>query len=275
MSSDSITVTCVGPRKARRQLFELFEKTSIGAEGFDTLRQRPNSDYVVCVIDFDEIHETEFSAGHNMIELSNAIHRKLEYFRFDRAHELGHVVMFPDSPSEKFVEMAASLVEYLRPEQRSWLRFVRTPEDAVAQVIQTALPTKQSLPRIESQLDNIPELRSVTHDLTTEGELDARKIKEAFGLDTMSELARAAGITRQALDSNPSTPGVLPVLEELEKIARLRVHPQLKAPEAFKAWWKRKVPILSDRSPYETWRSGGGRKVVELVDSLLTGDTRG
>ncbi len=130
-------------------------------------------------------------------------------------------------------------------------------------------PTQSVRPAI-SILDAFPGIAETTADLRdVDGELNADRVREVFGFPSVDELARVAGIRM------PSAPELMLALETLEKIARVRAVKQLSEPQAFRAWWHRKIPSLGDRSPYDTWLAGNGQTVVELVDRVLVGDTRG
>lgn len=265
-----LTVTCVAPTNTRKHLQKLLQRAGVHAKGADRLEKRPEGDVVICELKANLWKET---SADDWSRWSQAVKAHLGYLRFGSAHELSHVFMCSGSTGAHYVKFVTSVFDHVRPEQR-WLRFVRSPEDAVTQILRIAHhgsgPTG-----VSSTLDGVPDVQQITDDLRADGRLSADKIKRVFGLDTMAELAKAAGISRQALDLNPSTPAVIPVLEVLEQIARVRNLPPLQAPEAFRAWWRRKLPVLNHRSPYEAWKAGRGRAVVELVDSLITGDTRG
>lgn len=133
-----------------------------------------------------------------------------------------------------------------------------------------SVPPTQSVRPAVSILDALSGIEQTTADLRdVDGKLDAGRVREVFGFASVDELARVAGIR------TPSAHDLILALETLEKIARVRAVKQLSETQAFRAWWHRKIPSLGDRSPYDTWLAGNGQTVVELVDRVLVGDTRG
>ena len=139
-----------------------------------------------------------------------------------------------------------------------------------------SVPPTQSVHHATSILDSFPGIGQTTADLRDEhGRLDARRVCEAFGFSNLTELACVAEGKKGVIRDRRSTPTLIPVLETLEKIARIRAIKQVREPDTFRSWWHRKIPSLGDRSPYDTWLEGKGQKVVDLVDRVLVGDTRG
>lgn len=178
------------------------------------------------------------------------------------------VAMLSGIPVKTFFDVISTT-----PNPRSF-DLVRTPEEAVSRVLLAVCKSPHR--KTPSILDAVRGIEDVTKDLRgDDGRLCAKKVKDVFGLDTMAELAEAAGITRQALNDNSSTPAVIPVLESFEQVARLRALKQLSEAGSFRRWWRRKLPSLDNRSPNEAWRAGEIGTVVDLVDGLLTGETHG
>jgi len=88
-------------------------------------------------------------------------------------------------------------------------------------------------------------------------------------------VAAAVGISKQGLEQNPDSEKAQPVLKLFERIARLRAHPQFKAPADLRKWFRRPLPLFSNHSAEELFKAGKLEVVAEKVDQMLTGDFGG
>jgi hypothetical protein len=100
------------------------------------------------------------------------------------------------------------------------------------------------------------------------GRLDARRIAEDMEM-SIAALARAAGVSQQALSSKPDSPaaqaGLLPV-------ARLSsVLNQLFVPEHKRVWLQTPHPRFGDRSPIQAIEAGEAELVLLSVESAQDG----
>jgi hypothetical protein len=125
-------------------------------------------------------------------------------------------------------------------------------------------------------LDRISNVHAIGDDLRDDatGQLDARKVRDLFAIK-MPSIAKAAGITRQALDGNPLSQKAQPVLKLFERVARLRSHPQFTEPANLRKWFRRPLPLFSNHSAEDLFEAGKLDVVATKVDQMLTGDFGG
>jgi hypothetical protein len=108
----------------------------------------------------------------------------------------------------------------------------------------------------------------------TTGGVDARKVRDLFGV-SMPSIAKAAGISRQALNGNPQSEKAQSILKLFERVARLRSHPQFRRPSDLRKWFRRSYPIFSNHSAEDLFKAGKLDVVATKVDEMLTGDFGG
>lgn len=106
------------------------------------------------------------------------------------------------------------------------------------------------------------------------GRVDAKKVAALFSIRTPS-IAKAAGISPQALNANPLSPKAQRVLKLFERIARLRSYPQFKNPEDLRKWFRQSYPLFSGHSAEDLFKAGKLDVVATKVDEMLTGDFGG
>jgi hypothetical protein len=125
-------------------------------------------------------------------------------------------------------------------------------------------------------LDRIPNVDAIEDHLRDDatGKLDARKVGALFAIKTAS-IAKAAGISPQALNENPLSPRAQRVLKLFERVARLRLHPQFRKPADLRKWFRRPLPIFSNHSAEDLFKAGKLDVVATKVDEMLTGDLGG
>lgn len=108
-----------------------------------------------------------------------------------------------------------------------------------------------------------PELRD-----PESGRLNAHRIREATGL-SLAALARASGVTQQALSATPDSPGAQ---TGLLPIARLSVLlDEMFTPEHKRIWLQSPHPRFDDRSPAQAIEAGDAELVALSIESALEG----
>ena len=125
-------------------------------------------------------------------------------------------------------------------------------------------------------LDKVPGIESLGDDLRDDktGRLDAKKVGQLFDI-SIPAIAKAAGITRQALDENPVSPKAQPVLKLFERVARLRSNPQFAKPAQLRKWFRQPLRIFGNHSAEDLFNAGELEVAAAKVDQLLTGDFGG
>ena len=106
------------------------------------------------------------------------------------------------------------------------------------------------------------------------GRLDAKKVGALFQV-SVPAIARAAGITRQALDENPDSDKAQPVLKLFERVARIRSLPQFAEASQLRKWFRQPLPIFRHHSAEDLFKEGKLELAAAKVDQLLTGDFGG
>jgi hypothetical protein len=94
-------------------------------------------------------------------------------------------------------------------------------------------------------------------DLTAK--IDAKRVADLFGIK-MPAIARAAGLSRQAIDENPLSDKAQPVLKLFERAARLRVNPRFREPADLRKWFKRPLPVFSNHSAEKRSKRGNSMR---------------
>ena len=137
--------------------------------------------------------------------------------------------------------------------------------DAAIDAAVASLPTAEERRARSADLLKVitPEFRDAQS-----GRLDARRIAEDMEM-SIAALARAAGVSQQALSSKPDSPaaqaGLLPV-------ARLSsVLNQLFVPEHKRVWLQTPHPRFGDRSPIQAIEAGEAELVLLSVESARDG----
>jgi hypothetical protein len=130
--------------------------------------------------------------------------------------------------------------------------------------------------RMRFILDKVPGIESLGDDLRDDktGRLDAKKVGQLFDI-SIPAIAKAAGITRQALDENPVSPKAQSVLQLFERVARLRSNSQFAEPARLRKWFRRPLPIFGNHSAEDLFNAGRLEVAAAKVDQLLTGDVDG
>ena len=106
------------------------------------------------------------------------------------------------------------------------------------------------------------------------GQLDAKKVGALFQV-SVPAIARAVGITRQALDENPDSEKAQPVLKLFERVARIRSLPQFAEAFQLRKWFRQPLPIFGNHSAEDLFKEGKLELAAAKVDQLLTGDFGG
>lgn len=186
-------------------------------------------------------------------------------------HQGSHVVFFlPGLADDDFVHVFSHLST--RPNFPAW-NIVQSVASAVARLIENVRvkPSAQSL-----VMDAVPGIETLGDDLRDDdsGRLDARKIAKLYGL-SLSDIARAAAVSKQALDQTPDSEKAQPGLRKFEQVSRLRMNPQFKDAAAFRKWFRRPLPLFGNHSAETLVKAGKLSHVAAKVDQLLTGDFGG
>jgi len=106
------------------------------------------------------------------------------------------------------------------------------------------------------------------------GRLDAKKVGALFQV-SVPAIAKAAGITRQALDENPDSEKAQPVLKLFERVARIRSVSQFAEASQLRKWFRQPLPIFGNHSAEDLFKAGKLDVAAAKVDQLLTGDFGG
>jgi len=184
------------------------------------------------------------------------------------------VFCVPGMPGKEYVRVIASM--FKQPERQDELILAHTVPDAVARIIQTAPTRGRVNQRSAFLLDSVPGVDGRCSDLrdSASGRLSAEKVRILFGI-TLTALADAAEISKQALDQNPASEKAQAVLRQFERIARLQGLPQFQKPADLRKWFRRPLPLFSNHSAEELFKEGSLELVAEKVDQMLTGDFGG
>jgi hypothetical protein len=108
-----------------------------------------------------------------------------------------------------------------------------------------------------------PELRD-----PDSGRLNARRISEATGL-SLAALARASGVTQQALSATPDSPGAQTGLLPIAQLSVLL--DEMFTPEHKRIWLQTPHPRFDDRSPAQAIEAGDAELVALSIESALEG----
>lgn len=100
------------------------------------------------------------------------------------------------------------------------------------------------------------------------GRLSAELVAAEFGLP-LAEIARLAGVTRQAVSKTDDAPSLQPTLERLARVARLRT---VLTAKDFLNWLNRPNVQLDGQTPLATILQGEGEAVAGLAESMLVGN---
>jgi hypothetical protein len=148
-------------------------------------------------------------------------------------------------------------------------------EQAPPHVEQEELADQSTTTQHSFVLDKIHDVDAI-NDLRDDstGKLDARKVAALFAIRRPA-IAKAAGISPQALNENPLSPKAQHVLKLFERVARLRLHPQFKEPAKLRKWFRRSLPLFSGHSAEDLFKAGKLDVVATKVDEMLTGDFGG
>jgi hypothetical protein len=143
----------------------------------------------------------------------------------------------------------------------SALREAEAAIDAVVARLPTAEERRARRPHLLEIIP--PELR----DAET-GRLDARRLAAATGL-SLAALARASGVSQQALSATPDLPAAQ---SGLPPIARLSVMlDEMFTPEHKRIWLQTPHPRFGGRSPAEAIEAGDAELVALSVGNALEG----
>jgi hypothetical protein len=166
----------------------------------------------------------------------------------------------------------------LRPWLTSWpdAIFVRNYDEVVTLALQYSmlakkertLPAAVPEPKSIESLPRMLELGEALRDPESH-ELDAKRIAKLFDLQH-AEIARWADISPQALDQQPTSESLQPILRLLERVGRLRIMRQIDE-EKLRQWFKTPLPRLEQHTPFELFQGGSGERVADLVDNLVSG----
>jgi hypothetical protein len=117
---------------------------------------------------------------------------------------------------------------------------VRSPEGDTRRWRSSGYSISDSVSRIDTLGDDLRD--------DTTGKLDAKKVGELFGIK-IPAIAGAVGVSRQSLNDNPFSEKAQPVLKQFERVARLRSMPRFEEPADFRKWFKRPLPVFSNKAP--------------------------
>jgi hypothetical protein len=191
-----------------------------------------------------------------------------------KRYQEGTIVYFLAAiPDEKYLELIAHLSTADAPYRLNLTKYIT---DAVARIIQAEQNDEQGREQDAFVLDLVSGVSALGDDLRDDrsGKLDTKKVADLFGV-SVPDIAKAVGVTPQALSSDPTNDRAQPVLRLFERIARLRAHPQFKEPSELRRWFRRPLPVLGDHSGEDLFKAGKLEIVAVKVDQMLTGEFGG
>jgi hypothetical protein len=141
----------------------------------------------------------------------------------------------------------------------------RREADAAIDAAVAALPTAEVRRSRGPDLLKIvaPELRD-----PESGRLDARRIAAAVGL-SLAALARASGISQQALSAKPDSPGAQAGLLPIARLSAML--DEMFSPDHKRVWLQTPHPRFGGRSPAQAIEAGDAELVALSVESALEG----
>ncbi len=141
---------------------------------------------------------------------------------------------------------------------------VRRAEAAIEEAMAT-LPTAEERRSLGSGLLEIvaPALRD-----PESGRLDARRISEDTGM-SLAALARASGVSQQALSATPDSPGAQAGLVPIAQLSEML--DEMFAPEHKRIWLQTPHPRFGGRSPVQAIEEGDAELVALSVAGALEG----
>ena len=210
------------------------------------------------------------------VRIDRAVERIQKEVRRTLERHQNRIIVFwaPDMPEEEYVTVLSTLSR--RPWLSRPLNLTLTASDAVARFLHEDAAGSSGSAAESFVLDKVPRIDTLGDDLRDDatGRLDAKKVSELFKI-SLSRIAQAAGLTRQALDENPTSEKAQPLLRLFERVARLRAHPQIKDAGSLRKWFRKQLPLFSGRSAEELFQEHDLELVATKVDQLLTGDFGG
>jgi hypothetical protein len=174
---------------------------------------------------------------------------------------------------EKYLQLIAHLSKADASDRLNLTKYVT---DAVARIIQAEQNEEPGRKQGPFVLDAVSGVSALGNDLRDDGtgKLDTKKVADLFGI-SVPDIAKAVGVTPEALSSNPTNDRAQPVLSLFERTARLRAHPQFKEPSELRKWFRRPLPVLGNHSAEDLFKAGKLEVVAVKVDQMLTGDFGG
>ena len=152
----------------------------------------------------------------------------------------------------------------VRNARRASARAIREAEKAIDEAVAT-LPTAAERRATRQDFLQIiaPGLRNADS-----GRLDARRIADATGL-SLAALARASGISQQALSATPDSPGAQRGLLPIARLSELL--DEVFTPEEKRVWLRTPNDRFDGRTPLQAIEAGDAELVALSVESALEG----
>lgn len=152
----------------------------------------------------------------------------------------------------------------VRKARRASAHAIREAEKAIDEAV-TTLPTAAERRATRQDFLQIvaPGLRNADS-----GRLDARRIAGATGL-SLAALARASGISQQALSATPDSPGAQRGLLPIARLSELL--DEVFTPEEKRVWLRTPNDRFDGRTPLQAIEAGDAELVALSVESALEG----
>jgi hypothetical protein len=147
----------------------------------------------------------------------------------------------------------------------------RLPKDAVRRAeaaIEEAVPTLPTAEERRSLGADLLEIVAPTLRDPESGRLDARRISEATGM-SLAALARASGVSQQALSATPDSPGAQAGLLPIAHLSELL--DEMFPPDHKRIWLQTPHPRFGGRSPVQAIEAGDAELVALSVERALEG----
>lgn len=219
------------------------------------------------------LHEIEMPETGSVIEIAKRVRTEAKK-AFSQHRDRRIVFCVPRVPAKKYVQLVAEFSS-----ERGFvgqLELARDAPMAVAWIVRDKRAETSTEMHRQFILDGVSRIDTLGDELRddTTGKLDAKKVGELFGIK-IPAIAEAVGVSRQSLSDNPVSEKAQPVLKQFERVARLRSMPQFEEPADFRKWFRRPLPVFSNKSAEDIFKEGELETVASVVDQLLTGDFGG
>jgi hypothetical protein len=230
-----------------------------------TAREQQPGKAVIVVLDkesLETVRAARVAGASEFLGRDEIDNEEAVYWRFRNASLLYHVnlALANARPAEPVEPRPLTVRKSARLSKSATIKADAAIDAAVA-----------ALPTAEERRDRGPDLLEiVAPDLRNaeSGRLDARRIAAATGL-SLAALARASGVTQQALSATPDSPGAQAGLLPIARLSSML--DEMFPPEHKRVWLQTPHPRFGGRSPARAIEEGDAELVTLSVESALEG----